>query len=742
MSHQNGPITVGLLFLIIVSSFFFLGSSVNKITGMATLPGACPSRIETALDKQHYNVNDVLTFTIRILDNNGNPMPNQVFYINKSLNGGYKWTRTFVTNSNGIYEFRGTVTSESIGDDTYLTYVNVTGCPYISDTAYFDVPPTTIPTSTTTTTALPSVCPSRIETALDKQHYNVNDVLTFTIRILDNNGNPMPNQLFYINKSLNGEYKWTRAYETASNGIRELRLTVTSESIGDDTYLTYVNVAGCDYISDTAYFDVPPTTIPTSTTTTTRPPTTTSSTTPTLSPDTGTFIVVLTNLLPPLTLSPDSFAGKAYGTNPPGSSGAGFLFRPRSTAPSSGFVGWNAINVPPNEYSPIFEGKQYIFSLTRLQSDPYYHGGGYFGGNLYWLLEKVSGYAMPQGTVMSPWFTPVDRGVYAFNVSTGNIKQIYTTTSTTTTTTSSTTTTRPPTTTSSTTPTLSPDTGTFIVVLTNLPPPYHLPPGSYYGEYPPGSWGADFLLRPATSPPVSGFVGWNGMTPEGSYITNAFAPISEGMTYMFHLTGRAGLLADPYYHGGGYFGGMRWWLMSEVSGYAQDGGTVMSSWFTPVDRGVYEFDVSTGNIKQIYTTTSTTTTTTSTTTTITILPVGEKLGGIFITVYKGSCEDKCWGSCGYMEVPGGYLNVPGDGILYDGGGIDITTCNDCYVNTDRCFNSDFSSKGVRCKNGWTLKCHMLRSYTGQSTTGPVPHQDNLCTCTTTGTTTSAPVGKF
>ena len=80
-------------------------------------------------------------------------MPNQVFYINKTVNGVYKWTRTFVTNSNGIYVFRGTVTSESIGDDKYVTYVNVTGCPYISVTAYFDVG--TASTTTTTSTTIP-----------------------------------------------------------------------------------------------------------------------------------------------------------------------------------------------------------------------------------------------------------------------------------------------------------------------------------------------------------------------------------------------------------------------------------------------------------------------------------------------------------------------------------------------------------------------------------------------------------
>jgi hypothetical protein len=135
------------------------------------------------------------------------------------------------------------------------------------------------------------------------------------------------------------------------------------------------------------------------------------------SADPGTFIVVLTNLPPPYTTPPGSFLEKAYGHNPPGGWGAGLRFWVRG---GGNPVALDATNIS-GEFVPIAEGVQYIFNLNHVLSSPYYQGRGYFGGNLWWLLADLPGYAMAGPVVGSDWFTPVDQRVYVFDVLTGSL---------------------------------------------------------------------------------------------------------------------------------------------------------------------------------------------------------------------------------------------------------------------------------------------------------------------------------
>ena len=101
----------------------------------------CPTKIVTEFDKSVYYVGDKYHLSVRIYDRNNNPIPNQKFWAVTYINGSKQDIDSANTNSQGIYDSKGTIDESILGTIKFVTYINKSNCPYTSDTDYLTVLP-------------------------------------------------------------------------------------------------------------------------------------------------------------------------------------------------------------------------------------------------------------------------------------------------------------------------------------------------------------------------------------------------------------------------------------------------------------------------------------------------------------------------------------------------------------------------------------------------------------------------
>lgn len=93
------------------------------------------------------------------------------------------------------------------------------------------------------------LCPARIDLAFNKQEYYPGDYFSVSVSIYDESGSLMPNQVFNMYNSRQGQ---TSIFQTGSGGIYESSSTVPSdpEYDGEWKFVASVSEEGCPYVSD------------------------------------------------------------------------------------------------------------------------------------------------------------------------------------------------------------------------------------------------------------------------------------------------------------------------------------------------------------------------------------------------------------------------------------------------------------------------------------------------------------
>jgi len=222
-------------------------------------PETCPASISISFDKSTYNIGEQFEVAMRVLDSQGNPLPDYVFYI-KMYDDRWHTPSQEKTDSDGYVKRTGTI--ENLLSGTIKVLFNVytqetSSCSKVEDNTEIEIKPQEQePVSETEseieTGSVPTTCAASIKVTFDKELYYIGDTANILIGIFDSQGNPIPNYVFH-NQIYDTRWHTPGQEKTGSDGYFRIQPKVEKEqtTLGKIKFKVYTaEYSNCNSVED------------------------------------------------------------------------------------------------------------------------------------------------------------------------------------------------------------------------------------------------------------------------------------------------------------------------------------------------------------------------------------------------------------------------------------------------------------------------------------------------------------